>query len=55
VLSAVAIAGAISTLLGLDLVRDAGLALVFSLWTIWWISLLVLFLRQEGPVQPAGA
>jgi hypothetical protein len=55
VLSAVATAGAISTLLGLNLGRDAGLALVFSLWTIWWISLLVLFLRQEGPVQPAGA
>jgi hypothetical protein len=52
-LSAVAGAGAILTVLRLDLVRDIGLGLVFTLWTAWWIWLLVLFLRHDDPFASA--
>lgn len=55
VLSAVAGIGAILTVLGLDLVRDASLGIVFTLWTAWWIWLLILFLRHEDPFPPSFA
>lgn len=53
VLSAAAAVGAIFTLTGLDLARDVGLVLVFSLWTAWWIWLLVILLRQDDPLPTA--
>lgn len=46
-LSALASIGAVINLLGLDLVRDLGLGVVFTLWTAWWIRLLVIFVRRE--------
>ena len=49
-LAAVAGIGAITSVLGPDLVRDVGLVLVFSLWAAWWIWLLVLFLRNDDPL-----
>ena len=49
-LAAVAGVGAIGTVLRLDPIRDVGLVLVFTLWTAWWIWLLVLFLRHEDPL-----
>ena len=48
-LSAAAAIGVIFNLLGLDLARDASLGAVFSLWTAWWIWLLVLFSKREDP------
>lgn len=52
-LSALAGVGFIFTVLGLDLVRDVGLGIVFTLWTVWWIWLLVLFLRHDDPLPSA--
>jgi hypothetical protein len=52
-LAAIAGVGSIITLLGLDLVRDAVLGIVFTLWTAWWIWLLVLFLRHPDPLPSA--
>lgn len=45
VLASGAAVGAIATLLGLDPIRDAMLAVVFALWAAWLIWLLVLFVR----------
>jgi hypothetical protein len=47
VLAAVAVVGAFVNLVGLSLVRDVLLGVLFILWTVWWISLLVVFLRQR--------
>ena len=47
VLAAVAVVGAFINLVGLSLVRDLLLGVLFILWTVWWISLLVVFLRQR--------
>ena len=47
VLAAVAVVGAFVNLVGLSLVRDLLLGVLFILWTVWWISLLVVFLRQR--------
>ena len=49
VLSAVAAMGVIFSLVGLDLARDLSLGVVFSLWTAWWVWLLLLFLRRQEP------
>ena len=46
-LSAAAVMGVAANLTGLDLVRDVMLGTTFSLWTAWWIWLLVLLLRQR--------
>lgn len=50
-LAALAGVGSMLTLLGLDLARDVGLGVVFTAWTVWWIWLLVLFLRHEDPLS----
>ncbi|MBA2633260.1 MAG: hypothetical protein H0U86_09730 [Chloroflexi bacterium] len=50
VLGTTAAIGAVPTIAGLDLVRDVVLGIVFTLWTGWWIWLLVLFRRHGGPV-----
>jgi hypothetical protein len=46
VLAAVAVVGAFVNLVGLSLVRDVLLGVLFILWAAWWISLLVVFARQ---------
>jgi hypothetical protein len=50
----VAAIGVVLNVLGLDLARDLSLGAVFTLWTAWWIWLLRLFLRPEGPFRAAG-
>ena len=52
-LSAAAAIGVVFNVLGLDLARDASLGVVFSLWTAWWIWLLVLFSNREDPFDLA--
>ena len=47
VLAAAATLGAIANLTGLNLVRDVLLGVLFTLWTAWWISLLVVFARES--------
>lgn len=54
-LAAAAAIGVILNLAALDLARDLSLAVVFSLWTAWWIWLLVLLVRQRTPFGPAAA
>jgi hypothetical protein len=51
VLAAGAVVGVVANVTGLTLVRDAMLGIAFALWTVWWIWLLVLFLRS----QPAAS
>jgi hypothetical protein len=46
VLAAVAVVGAFVNLVGLSLVRDVLLGVLFILWTAWWISLLVVYVRH---------
>ncbi len=40
--------GAMLNLLNFDLARDLLLGVVFTLWTTWWIWLLVIFIRSRG-------
>jgi len=47
VLAAVAAVGAFVNLVGLSLVRDVLLGVLFILWAAWWISLLVVLVRQR--------
>jgi hypothetical protein len=49
VLAAVAVVGAFVNLVGLSLVRDVLLGVLFILWAAWWISLLVVFARHTQP------
>jgi hypothetical protein len=49
VLSAAAAIGVVFNVLGLGLARDVSLGVVFSLWTAWWVWLLLLFLRRQEP------
>ena len=46
VLAAVAVVGAFVNLVGLSLVRDVLLGVLFILWAAWWISILVVFARH---------
>jgi hypothetical protein len=46
-LAAAAATGAAANIAGLNLVRDVLLGVLFTLWTAWWISLLVVFARQS--------
>jgi hypothetical protein len=46
VLAAVAVVGAFVNLVGLTLVRDVLLGILFIGWAAWWISLLVVFIRE---------
>jgi hypothetical protein len=48
-LAAVAVLGVFLTIIGVDLGRDVALGLVFSLWTAWWIVLLLAFLGDRAP------
>ena len=48
-LSAAAAIGVVFNVLGLGLARDVSLGVVFSLWTAWWVWLLLLFLRRHEP------
>ncbi len=51
-LAAVGIAGVVVNVLGFSTLRDATLALIFAMWTAWWIWLLVL-LRRGSKVTMA--
>ena len=51
-LAAVAVVGVAANLTGLSLVRDVMLGITFTLWTAWWIWLMVLLLRSQ-PVASA--
>jgi hypothetical protein len=46
-LAAVAAAGAAVNIAGLNLLRDVLLGVLFTLWTAWWISLLVVFAHES--------
>ena len=46
VLAAVAVVGAFVNLVGLSLVRDVLLGVLFILWAAWWIAILVVYARQ---------
>jgi hypothetical protein len=47
-LAAAATVGAAANVAGLNLVRDVLLGLLFTLWTAWWITLLMVFVRQSN-------
>jgi hypothetical protein len=47
VLAAAATAGAAANIAGLNPVRDVLLGVLFTLWTAWWISLLVVFPHES--------
>jgi hypothetical protein len=47
VLAGVAAVGAFVNLVGLSLVRDVLLGVLFILWFAWWIALLVVFVQQR--------
>jgi hypothetical protein len=47
VLAAAGVVGVVVNVLGFNLARDVVLGVVFTLWTAWWIWLLVLFLRSS--------
>lgn len=53
-LAAAATAGAAANVAGLNLVRDVLLGVLFTLWTAWWISLLVVFARQPQTAATAA-
>jgi len=50
-LAAVAVVGVAASLTGLSLVRDVMLGITFTLWTAWWIWLMVLLLRLQRPLR----
>ena len=52
VLAVGAAAGGIANVAGLNLVRDVLLGVLFTLWTAWWIALLVVFVRLSA-IPPA--
>jgi len=54
-LSAAAAIGVVFNVLGLDLARDASLGVVFTLWTVWWVWLLILFSGRPDPFGTAEA
>jgi hypothetical protein len=47
VLAAAATVGAAANVTGLNLARDVLLGVLFTLWTAWWVSLLVVFARES--------
>lgn len=49
VMAAVAVVGALFNLAGLEIARDVALGVIFTLWTSWWVWLLILFRRRETP------
>ena len=50
-LATVAVVGVAANLTGLSLVRDVMLGITFTLWTAWWIWLMVLLLRLQRPLS----
>ena len=54
-LAALALLGALINAIGLDLARDIVLGVVFALWTIWWVLLLLAFLRRSPPFEEVPA
>lgn len=50
--AAAAAAGAAANVAGLGLVRDVLLGVLFVLWTAWWISLFVIYARQNKQLPP---
>ena len=54
-LSAAAAIGVVFNVLGLDLARDVSLGIVFTLWTVWWVWLLILFSGRQDPFGTAEA
>jgi hypothetical protein len=40
------VVGAFVNLVGLSLVRDVLLGVLFILWAAWWIAILVVFIRE---------
>jgi hypothetical protein len=46
VLAAGAAVGAFVNLVGLSLIRDVLLGVLFIMWAAWWVSLLVVFVRE---------
>ena len=48
-LAAAAVVGVAANVVGLNLARDVLLGITFTLWTAWWIWLLVLLLRARSP------
>jgi hypothetical protein len=52
VLAASAVAGAAANVAGLSLVRDVLPGVLFVLWTAWWISLGVVYSRQNKRLPP---
>jgi hypothetical protein len=53
VLAAVAVVGAFVNLVGLSLVRDVLLGMLFIGWAGWWIALLVVFIREPQASSPS--
>ena len=54
-LAAAAAVGAAANIAGLSFVRDVLLGVLFTLWTAWWISLLVTFARQPHSTSTTSA
>jgi hypothetical protein len=50
-LAAVAVVGVGANLTGLSLLRDVMLGITFTLWTAWWIWLMILLLRRQRPLR----
>ena len=53
-LSVVAVIGVLFNVLGLDFARDLALGATFTLWTAWWIWLLVVALRNQRQFRSGG-
>lgn len=49
ILAAAAMVGVLFSMLGLNLARDVMLGVVFTLWTAWWVILLVAFATNRAP------
>jgi hypothetical protein len=53
VLAALAPVGAFVNLVGLSLIRDILLGVLFIGWAAWWIALLVVFIREPQTSSPS--
>jgi hypothetical protein len=50
-LAAAAVFGVVTNIIGLNLARDVMLGITFTLWTAWWIWLIVLLVRAPHSVS----
>jgi hypothetical protein len=48
-LGTAALIGVAANVVGIAILRDLSLGVVFSLWTAWWLWLLLLFVRRSQP------